>query len=171
MASPADLPVSAASAFFWASRSASACAFMASASRRRISPRLGGRFLFCDFIRVGALFGWTYQGSVFVLVGFADGLCRRFFFCGCGGAVAVVLRGYLQAVDEDPGTARVDAVGGQRQDYIREGELDGVGVFEGPQVVDGVLWRDVGFVGFVFRRGALAGVAVKVAEVLVFQRG
>ncbi len=34
-----------------------------------------------------------------------------------------------------------------------------------------VLWRDVGFVGFVFPRGTLAGVAVEVAEALVCQCG
>jgi len=77
----------------------------------------------------------------------------------------------LQAVDEDAGTARVDAVGGEGQDYIGEGELDGVGVFERGEG-EGCFFRlGVGVVGLAFGCGALAGVGVEVAEVLVAERG
>ncbi|QNI32401.1 hypothetical protein H7849_26075 [Alloacidobacterium dinghuense] len=64
------------------------------------------------FFRFGALLFRADQGAVCVLMGFANCLLGRRFFCGYGGAVAVVLRGHLQSVDEDAGAAGVDAVGG-----------------------------------------------------------
>ncbi|QNI34454.1 hypothetical protein H7849_11500 [Alloacidobacterium dinghuense] len=131
----------------------------------------GWAFSFRSLFRVGALLGRADEGAVFMFMGFADCLCGRCVFGGLGCAVAVVLRGYLQAVDEDPGAAGVDAIGGQREDNIGEGELDGVGVFELRQVVGRVLRRDVGFVCLVFRRRALATIAVEIAEVLFIERG
>ena len=71
----------------------------------------GGTLSDCDFLGIRGLLGWADERSVFVFVGFADCLLEGFFRCH-GGAVAVVLRGYLQAVDEDPGAARINAVGG-----------------------------------------------------------
>jgi len=127
----------------------------------------GWASLFFDLFRVGALLGRADEGAIFVFVDFTDRLRGYFFFGGLRDAVAVVLRGYLQAVEEDAGSTGVDAVGGEGEDYVGDGELDGVGVFERGQVMGGVLGRDVGFVGFVFPRRALAGVAVEVAEALV----
>ncbi len=89
----------------------------------------GWASLLFDFFRVRALFGRADQGTVCVFVGFAHGLQGYCFFRGHEAPVAVVLRGYLQAVDEDPGAAGVDAVGGEGENYIGQGELDGVGVF------------------------------------------
>ncbi|QNI33710.1 hypothetical protein H7849_07245 [Alloacidobacterium dinghuense] len=65
------------------------------------------------FFRFGALLFRADEGAVCVFVGFADGLLNGCCFLhGHGGAVTVVLRGYLQAVDDDAGATRVDAVGG-----------------------------------------------------------
>ena len=131
----------------------------------------GWASLFFDLFRVGALLGRADEGAIFVFVDFTDRLRGYFFFGGLRDAVAVVLRGYLQAVDEDAGAAGIDPVGGQGEDYVGDGELDGVGVFERGEVVGGVLWRDVGFVGVICRGGLFAGVGVEVAEVLVCQCG
>jgi hypothetical protein len=102
-----------------------------------------GDFLLREIFRIGVLLGWADQGTVMVRVGFADDPASRragSFFClfrGFDGvALAVVLRGDLESVDEDLGAARVDAVGRQREYHVRDGQLDGVGVFEGRQVVD-----------------------------------
>ena len=89
-----------------------------------------GAFFFSLFFWVGGLLDRADEGAVFVLVGFADCLRGDVFFGGHGGAVAAVLRCDLKAVDEDAGAARVDAVRGQGEDYVGQGELDGVGVFE-----------------------------------------
>jgi hypothetical protein len=139
----------------------------------------GWASLLFDLFRVGALFGWADEGAVFVFVDFADhdgGVLQTHVSCAFGSAnmghpAVVVLGGDLKSVDEDPGAARVDAVGGQGQDYVGDGELDGVGVFERGQGVGRVLRWDVGLVGCVLMCRSLAGVAVEVAEVLVRQRG
>jgi hypothetical protein len=71
-----------------------------------------GGFSFLDFFCVGGLLFGADEGSVGVSVGFADdGFFWILFSGGC--AVAVVEGGYLQAVDDDSGAARVDLVGGQ----------------------------------------------------------
>ncbi len=67
--------------------------------------------------------------------------------------------------------ARVDAVGSEGEDDVGEGELDGVGVVEGGEVVGCVLRRGIGVIGLGCGQGALAGVLVEVAEVLVLDRG
>jgi hypothetical protein len=82
----------------------------------------GASFL-ADFFGVGSLFGRRDEGAVFVLVDFADHgggvLHTQVSFANLGHpAVAVVLGGYLESVDEDAGTARVDAVGGEGEDYV-----------------------------------------------------
>src|SRR5271170_2906168 len=120
----------------------------------------GRASLLFDLFWFGALFGWADEGAVFVLLGFAHGLYGCCFFRGHEAPVAVVLGCDLESIDEDAGAARVDAVGGEGQDYVGEGELDSVGVFKRWQGVGRVMRRDVGFVRFVFRRRALAGVAV-----------
>ena len=125
----------------------------------------------CGFFRVWGLYRRADEGAVFLLVGFADGEGWRLFFGGHGSAVAAVLRGDLQAVDEDSGAAGVDAVRGERQDYFGQGELDGIGVFERGEFQGGFFGVDVGVVGLVSWRWALAGVGVEVAEVLVLERG
>lgn len=71
-----------------------------------------GRAFPCrGFFRFGVLFFRSDQCAVFVLMGFADslpdGCC---FFGGHGGALVIVLRGYLQSANKNSGTVRVDAV-------------------------------------------------------------
>ena len=56
-----------------------------------------------------------------MFVGFADCRFGDVLFGFHDGAVAVVLRGYLEAVDEDPGAAGVDSICSQGQDYLRDG--------------------------------------------------
>src|SRR5262249_47958652 len=60
---------------------------------------------FCGFFRVGGLFLRADEGAVLVLVGLADDETQvscAFGFANLGHpAVAVVLRGHLQSVDED----------------------------------------------------------------------
>jgi hypothetical protein len=68
------------------------------------------------FFGVGALLFRTDERSVFVIVNFADyrgNVLETHVSCAGGSAtMAVVLRGYLQAVNENTGAAGVDAVGG-----------------------------------------------------------
>ncbi|QNI31243.1 hypothetical protein H7849_19435 [Alloacidobacterium dinghuense] len=65
-----------------------------------------------------------------MLVGLSYRESGRLCLGGHAFAVTDVLRGDLQAVDEDTGAAGVDAIGCQGQDYVGQCELDGVGVFE-----------------------------------------
>jgi len=62
------------------------------------------------------LFLWADHGSVFVLVRFADDETQvscAFGFANLGHpAVAVVLRSYLQSIDQDSCAARIDLVSG-----------------------------------------------------------
>jgi hypothetical protein len=123
------------------------------------NPAEAGSLFLLDFFRVGSLFGRGDEGAVFVLVDFTDdggGILQTHVSCAFGSAnmgrpSVVVLGGDLQSVDEDAGTARVDSVGGEREDYIGQRQLDGVGVVERGELVGGVLQRDIGFVSFVFR--------------------
>src|SRR5271170_6620073 len=131
----------------------------------------GWASLLFDLFRIGALLLRANLSAVFVLVDFADSLGRGFFFGGYGGAVTVVLRGYLQSVDEDACAARIDTVGGESENDVGEGELDGIGFFKRWQVESGVFGVDVGVVGSVGGPGLLAGVGVEVAEGLLFEGG
>jgi hypothetical protein len=70
-----------------------------------------GGFLFFHLFGVGGLLFRADEGSVGVSVGFADDGFFRILFFG-DGAVAVVEEGYLQSVDEDSCSARVDLIGG-----------------------------------------------------------
>ena len=90
-----------------------------------------GTFFFCFFFGIPGLFGWADEGAVFVLVGFADCCFGDALFGFHDGAVAVVLRSYLQAVHQDAGSACVDSVRGQGEDDLGQGQLNGVGVFQG----------------------------------------
>jgi hypothetical protein len=118
-----------------------------------------GALFFRDFFGVGGLFGRSNEGSVFVFVNFADhggGILQTHVSCAFGSAnmghpSVVVLGGDLEAVDEDSGAAGVDAVRGEREDYIGQRQLDGVDVVERGELAGGVLRRDIGFVSFVFR--------------------
>jgi hypothetical protein len=132
----------------------------------------GWASLFLDFFRVGALLGRADEAAVFVFVDLADPSASlragsfSCLFCDFDGmAMAVVLRCDLESVNEDPG-AGVDTVGGEGEDDVRDGELDGVGVLERREVVDydrGLALRHPG--------AALAVGLVEVAEALVLQCG
>jgi hypothetical protein len=68
-----------------------------------------------------------------MLVSLADpsASLRAGSFCVFDGvALAVVLRCDLESVDDDLGAAWVDSVRSQGEHNVRDGELDGVGVFE-----------------------------------------
>lgn len=81
--------------------------------------------------------------------------------------MAAVLGGDLQAVDEDLGAARVDAVGPEGEDDVGERGEDGVGVFQLRQVM-GEGGRLAEFAG---GQLLVAFVVVEVAEVLLAERG
>lgn len=121
-----------------------------------------------DFFGIGGLLFRADEGAVGVRMGFADGLLRFGFPGGEQGAVAIVLGGDLKTIDEDAGAARLDAIGGKREDDIGEGELDGVELFERGQGEGAVPDIEIGLRG---GDGALTGVAVVIAEGLVRESG
>jgi hypothetical protein len=73
-----------------------------------------------------------------------------------------VLGGDLEAVEEEPGAARIEFGGAERVEHIGECELDGAAVFE-----DGKLERLVGGLGLL--GGATVDACVEVAKLLAAQ--
>jgi hypothetical protein len=109
-----------------------------------------------EVFAVVALQTRSYERAVFVFVRFAYGLDAAVL-----PDAATVLGGDLQAVDEDPGTVRVDAVSGEGDDDVGERSQDGVGIFELRQELD----EGRRLAGFARWALLVALIVVEVAEV------
>jgi len=114
---------------------------------------------FADRLRCGSLGGFSGSGR---------GWGRDGFGASDGGESAKVLAGDLESIEEGVGAALVEHTGGQGDDHIGDGELNGLGVVEDGEVErvvfagDGVIRLGAGF-------AALTRVGVVIAEVIAFE--